>query len=109
MAFCWYFDGSRLLSSIQSGFDGEAVSGDESDQDGLEESPVKKKPPAGLRNPHLVKIPIWIDCNFLEPLSISLTNYGYEKDLQYKIIHFQAILDMTEFSELWRKLLIGIH
>lgn len=58
VAFCWYFDGSRLLSSIQSGFDGEAVSGDDSDQDGLEESPVKKKPPSGLRNPQQVNIPI---------------------------------------------------
>ncbi|KAG0607263.1 hypothetical protein M758_8G014500 [Ceratodon purpureus] len=39
----------RLLLSIQNGFDGDLVSGDESDQDGLEESPVKK-PPAQQRN-----------------------------------------------------------
>lgn len=42
---------SRLLLSIQHGFDGDVVSGDESDQDGLEESPVKRKPPVQQRNP----------------------------------------------------------
>lgn len=41
---------SRLLLSIQNGFDGDIVSGDESDQDGLEESPVKKKPPVQQGN-----------------------------------------------------------
>lgn len=41
---------SRLLLSIQNGFDGDLVSGDESDQDGVEESPVKKKPLVQQRN-----------------------------------------------------------
>lgn len=40
----------RLLLSIQNGFDGDLVSGDESDQDGVEESPVKKKPLVQQRN-----------------------------------------------------------
>uniref|UniRef100_A0A7I4BI56 TOG domain-containing protein n=1 Tax=Physcomitrium patens TaxID=3218 RepID=A0A7I4BI56_PHYPA len=34
----------RLLLSIQNGFDGDLISGDESDQDAFEESPVKKMP-----------------------------------------------------------------
>lgn len=40
----------RLLLSIQNGFDGDLVSGDESDQDGLEESPLPKKPSVQQRN-----------------------------------------------------------
>jgi len=53
---------SRLLLSIQNAFDGELVSGDESDQDGLEESPVKKKSPAQQLNR--------VVANFSNPLSL---------------------------------------
>lgn len=50
--YCWFFvwADSRLLLSIQNGFDGDLVSGDESDQDGLEESPLPKKPSVQQRN-----------------------------------------------------------
>jgi len=55
---------SRLLLSIQNGFDGDLVSGDESDQDGLEESPLKKKPLPQQRNP--------VVANSSNPLSLHL-------------------------------------
>jgi hypothetical protein len=57
---------SRLLLSIQNGFDGDLVSGDESDQDGLEESPVKKKPLVQQRNSNQVVV------NPSNPISLHL-------------------------------------